>query len=128
MLYVAIPMFLVAAVFGLTMAIYIFKNRFPPFFLIVAHGFFGLQALMLAMWVVATPGTPSVVVYGVVVVLLGALGGVFLISFQFRDEKQPKVLVVLHALAAVSGVSCLLLGLLQISRYSRPMWLTWVGH
>ena len=128
MLFVAVPLFLIAAVFGLTMAIFIFKNRCPPLFQIGAHGFFALGALALAIWAAGTPGTPSVVVLGVVVILLGAVGGVFLISFQFRDEKQPKVVVVLHGLAAVSGVSCLLLGLLQISRYARPQWFAWVSQ
>ena len=49
MLSVAILLFLIAAMGGLTMAIFIFKNRYPPFFLIGAHGFFGLGALSLAI-------------------------------------------------------------------------------
>jgi hypothetical protein len=129
LLSVAITMFLVAALGGLTMAIFIFKNRYPPFFLIGAHGFFGLGALTLAIWSTGLAGTPSVVDYGIVAVLLASIGGIFLISFQFRDEKQPKVVVVAHALAAVSGVSCLFAGLLQMSRFVRPMqWFTWVSH
>jgi hypothetical protein len=128
MLTVAITMFLIAAMGGLTMAIFIFKNRYPPFFLIGAHGFFALGALGLAVWATGLPGTPSVVVFGIVTIIVGALGGLFLISFQFRDEKQPKIVVVLHALAAVSGVSCLLVGLLEMTRMARPVqWFTWVS-
>jgi hypothetical protein len=124
----AITLFLVAAMWGLTMAIFIFKNRFPPLFLIVAHGFFALAALGLAIWTIGIPGTPSIVVFGVVMVVIGAVGGLFLISFQFRDESQPKLVVVLHGLAVVSGVSCLLIGLLQMSRLARPVqWFTWVS-
>jgi len=130
MLPLVIALFLVAAVFGLTMAIFIFKNRFPPFGLIVAHGTFALPALGMAILSAGLPGTPSIVVYGVLVVMLAAVGGVFLISFQFRDEKQPKIVVVAHALAAVSGVSCLLIGLLQMSRFLPPaQWLAGAaGH
>ena len=129
MLSIAVTLFLIAAVGGLTMAIFIFKNRFPPFFLIAFHGFFGLGALGLAIWSTGVPGTPSIVVYGIVAVLLAAVGGVFLISFQFRDERQPKIVVVLHALAAVSGVTCLFVGLVHMSRFARPVqWFTWVSH
>jgi hypothetical protein len=129
MLTVAIVLFLVAAVGGLTMAIFIFKNRYPPFFLIGAHGFFGLGALALAIWTTGIPGTPSLVDYGIVTVMLGALGGIFLISFQFRNEAQPKIVVVLHGVTAVSGVSCLLLALWEMSRYAHPVqWFTWVSH
>ena len=129
LLSVAIASFLVAAVGGLTMAIFIFKNRFPPFFLIVFHGFFALGALGLATWAIGVPGTPSVVGFGVITVMVAALGGLFLISFQFRDERQPKIVVVVHALAAVSGVSCLLIGFLQMSRLARPVeWFTWISR
>jgi hypothetical protein len=129
MLTIAISLFLVAATGGLTMAIFIFKNRYPPFFLIGAHGFFGLGALALAIWTTGMPGTPSLVDYGIVAIMLGAVGGIFLISFQFRNEAQPKIVVVLHALVAVSGVSCLLLALLDMSRLARPVeWYVWSGH
>jgi hypothetical protein len=129
MLTIAIALFLVAAMGGLTMAIFIFKNRYPPFFLIGAHGFFALGALALAIWTTGMPGTPSLVDYGIVTVMVGAVGGIFLISFQFRDEKQPKIIVVIHGLAAVSGVSCLLLALLDMSRMARPVeWFVWSGH
>jgi hypothetical protein len=116
MLFVAISSFAIAAVGGITMAVFVFKNRYPPLFLIVLHGFFGLGALGIAIWSVGTPGTPSVVDYGIVSVLLAALGGLFLISFQFRDEVQPKVVVVVHGLAAVTGVTCVLLGFLRMHR------------
>lgn len=129
MLSIAIAMFLIAAVGGLTMAIFIFKDRYPPFFLIGFHGFFALGAFGLAIWAAGLPGTPSIVVYGIVAVFFAAVGGIFLISFQFRDEMQPKIVVVLHGLAAVSGVGCVFAGLLQMSKFVRPVqWFTWVSH
>ena len=129
MLTVAIATFLVAAVAGLTMAIFIFKNKYPPLILIGFHGFFALGALGLAIWSIGVPGTPSLVEYGILTILLAAVAGTFLISFQFRNEMQPKVIVVLHGFVAVSGVSCLLFGLLQMSRILRPVqWYTWISH
>ena len=129
MLSVAVAMFLVAAVGGLTMAIFIFKDRYPPLILVGFHGFFALGALGLAIWSTGVPGSPSFTEYGVLLILLAAVGGIFLISFQFRNEKQPKAIVVLHGLAAVSGVGCLLLGLLQMHSDIRPvLWFTWVSH
>jgi hypothetical protein len=121
MLFTAIASFAIAAVGGITMAVFVFMNRYPPLFLIVAHGFFGLGALGLAIWSVGTPGTPSVVDYGIVSVLVAALGGLFLISFQFRDEMQPKIVVVIHGLAAVTGVSCVLLGFLHMHRIAEAI-------
>lgn len=127
-LVLAIPLFLVAAIFGLTMAIYIFKRRLPPFYLVIAHGAFVIEALGLALWSIGMADTPSVVAYGVVVLVVGALVGVVLISFQFRDELQPRILVVVHGVAAVSGVSCLLAGLLQLSRLERAgQWIARAG-
>jgi len=50
MLFAAIASFPIAAAGGITMAVFVFMNRYPPLFLIVAHGFFGIGALGLAIW------------------------------------------------------------------------------
>jgi len=123
---VAISMFLIAALGGLAMAIFIFKNKYPPLFLIGAHGFFALGALGLAIWSIGSYVMPSIVMYGTVTIMLAALAGLFLISFQFRDETHPKIIVVLHALVAVTGVSCLFLGFLR-SIHSTLLF-SWAAH
>jgi hypothetical protein len=112
MLIAAIVLFLVAAVGGLVMAVGIFKGKTPWLPLALGHGGLAATALVLAILAAIAPGGGPILKYGVAVLILAALGGFFLFSFQLRGKPHPKAVVVLHALLAVGGVACLLVGLI----------------
>lgn len=105
----AILLFAIAAVAGLTMAIMHFKGKTPPRpVLAVLHGLFaasGLVVLLLAVLKVGFSGAPAIAL-GLLVV--AALGGFTLLSAHLRGRALPSGLVVGHALLAVAGFVTLL--------------------
>lgn len=113
MLTIAVVLFLVAALGGIVMAWGIFKGRAPRAWLVLAHGVLAASALVLALLVAYAPGAMHVLTYGVAVLVLAALGGFFLLSFQLRGKRHPLPVVALHALLAVAGVGCLAFTLLR---------------
>lgn len=109
MLGTAIALFLLAAVGGVVMATHVFKGRTPPTAIAVVHGLLAATALGLLAWTWLQSTPAGVVTVGLVVLLIAALGGFFLLSFHVRGRPHPKPVVVIHALAAVIGVGALLL-------------------
>ena len=109
MLGLAVVLFLAAALGGLYMAARIFKGAFPPAFVAVVHGAAAAVALVITILAALQPGAQPLVKYGAGILFVAALGGFFLASFHLRRVPHPKGVVVVHALAAVAGVACLLL-------------------
>ncbi len=94
------------------MAVGIFRGakRWAP--LALGHGVLAVTALVLAL-VVAIETGGTAIKYGISALALAALGGFFLLSFHLRGKPHPWVVVVLHALLAVSGIGCLVFALLH---------------
>jgi len=109
MLIAAIVLFLVAAVGGVIMAVRIFRSLHPPMSLALAHGGLAATALVLAIIATVFSGPTPLLKAGVAVLILAALGGFFLFSFQLRGKAHPKAVVLLHGVLAVGGVVCLAL-------------------
>ena len=108
----AVVLFLIAAAGGLYMAARIFGGAVPPVAVAVAHGALAATGLVLAILAAMASDAVPLVKYGAGILFLAALGGFFLLSFHLRKVPHPKGVVVLHALIAVAGVSCLALTLL----------------
>ena len=106
---IAIGLFAVAAVIGLTMAIGHFRGQTPPkLALPLLHGLFaasGLVVLLLAVIRIGQGGTPAI---ALCLFLVAALGGFTLLSFHLRGRPLPNGLVVGHAVLAVAGFLTLL--------------------
>jgi FtsH-binding integral membrane protein len=107
----ALALFLIGAAVGLYMATRIFRGLFPPTIAPVIHGGFVASGLLVALYAAAAPGAPMLVKVGAGILCVAALGGFFLLSFHIRKVPHPRPFVVVHALAAVTGVTCLLLSL-----------------
>jgi hypothetical protein len=112
MLYVSIVLFLNAVLTGLVMVVGIVRGAKPWPPLALGHGALAAMALLLALWVAIATGVAAVE-YGVAVLILAALGGFLLLSFHLRGKPHPWVAVVLHVVAALAGVGCLVVALLQ---------------
>src|ERR1035438_9907930 len=107
MLTASIVLFLYAALSGLVMAVGIFRGAKLWVPLALGHGVLAVTTLVLALLLAIAPGVAAIVKYGVAVLVLAALGGFFLLSFQLRGKPHPRVVVVLHVLLAVGGFRCL---------------------
>jgi len=114
---IAILLFALAAVAGLSMAVMHFRGHSPPRpVLAVFHGLFaasGLVILLVAVIGAHTTGAPAVAL-GLLV--LAALGGFGLLSFHLKGRRLASGLVVGHAVLAVSGFIVLLVSVLLLAR------------
>ena len=108
MILTSIVLFLAAAIFGLYMAARIFGGNLPPWFAVIVHGALAASGLVVLLYALFIGARPAAVVVGAVLLVIAALGGFFMFSFQLRKAAPPKAVVVVHALAAVLGVLCLL--------------------
>ena len=112
MLWTAVVLFLAAAIGGLLMATRIFRDRKPPMALALGHGAAAAVGLVLVLLVWLAGGAGPLVLTGLAVLALAALGGFYLLSIHLRDRAHPKAVVVAHAVLAVCGVAVLLFGIL----------------
>jgi hypothetical protein len=108
MITLAIVLLLAGALFGLYMATRIFRNTLPPVIAAALHGLLAGAGLVLALYTAWADAAGGAQWTGVGLLVLAALGGVFLVSFHFRRKTGPKPVVVLHAAVAVCGVGVLI--------------------
>jgi hypothetical protein len=108
MIATSIVLFLVAAVFGLYMAARIFGGQLPPWFAVIVHGVLAASGLVVLLYALLQGAQAMLVMAGAVLLVIAALGGFYMFSFQLRKLAPPKPVVIIHAAAAVIGVVCLL--------------------
>ncbi len=116
MLMLAVILFAVAALAGVSMAIMHFRGHTPPRpVLAVLHGLFaasGLLTLLLATLKVGMGGATGA---SLGLFLLAALGGFFLLSFHVRGRPLPNGLVAGHGLLAVAAFVVLLAAVFSVA-------------
>jgi hypothetical protein len=117
MLVIALALLAVAALFGVYMALRVFKGALPPWTAAVLHGLFAATGLVLLLYVAFIANAPAAMPLLVAAVLLvvAALGGFVLLSFHMRKQPLPKALAGVHALAAVGGFLCLAVAALNVA-------------
>src|SRR5262245_48235643 len=114
MILTSIVLFLVAALFGLYMTARVFGNALPPWFAVILHGLLAAAGLLVLLYALFIGSQPTILVIGAVLLVVAALGGFYMFSFQLRRAVPPKNIVVVHAGAAVLGVVCLLVNVLGV--------------
>lgn len=108
MIVTSIALFLAAALFGLYMAARVFGGNLPPWAVVILHGLLAASGLLVLLYALFIGAQTAALVIGAVLLVIAALGGFFMFSYQLRKAVPPKAVVVVHALAAVLGVVCLL--------------------
>lgn len=106
-MYLALGFFVLAIFFGFIVFIQLLCNRpsFKP--AVIIHGVvavFGLS--FLVAYAVQHVGTKPWLSIGILI--LAAMGGLTLLSFDLRKKPAPKLLLVLHPLAALTGLGFLI--------------------
>lgn len=111
---VVIVILAIAAAGGLIMAgIRLFGDRNPPAWLAMLHGLLAGAGLTLLLFAAFTVGIPTFALYALILLIIAALGGVFLnLGYQEKRELLPKPVVYLHALLAVVGFVLLIIAAL----------------
>jgi glucose uptake protein GlcU len=82
----------------------------PPSWLAMLHGLLAASGLTLLLYAAFTAGVARMVWVGIALLVLAALGGLFL-NLAYHDKKLPlpKAIVVVHAAIAVVGYALLFL-------------------
>jgi len=98
----AVLLIAVAAVVGLYMAIGLFRGRTPPpAGAAILHGLLAVCGVVLLLLGVLEIGFGTVHSWALVLFVLAALGGLYLVSFHMRGQALPSAVVVIHAMVAV---------------------------
>jgi hypothetical protein len=101
----ATVLLVLAALGGLLMAgIRLAGDRNPPAWLAMAHGFLAAAPVVLLIYAACTIGLPTMAAYGTLLLVLAALGGVFMnLAWHWKSQPLPKGVMVAHAILAVIG-------------------------
>lgn len=113
LLIVAAVLFALGALGGLVMAIKSISGQEIPVALATLHGLLGASGLVLLILAVIQGVGGLLPEAALIVLLVAALGGFYLLSFHVRKERHPKVAIGIHATLAVIGFLILLTALLQ---------------
>ena len=105
MLQTSVVLLLLAALGGLVMAGIRFSGRpHPPAWLAMLHGLLAAGAMTLLLYAAFAAGLPKLAVYGLVLLILAALGGLFInLGFHWKQQPLPVPWVLAHAAIAVVG-------------------------
>lgn len=109
MLAAAIFLFIIAAIFGLTILASILRDKPTPKLSVLAHGTFAIIALLILIAAVASNHGSTLLLVSVGLFILAALGGFTLLSFDIRSKPIPKVVAIIHPLVAVSALVLLVI-------------------
>jgi len=114
-MWIAVLIFAIAAVVGLTMALAVFQGRLPPIASAVVHGALAATGLVLLIVAVCAHRATGAARWALGFFLVAALGG-FILAFAYHARKKnlPTNLVVGHATLAVIGFLLLLAGALHL--------------
>ncbi|CEG59009.1 hypothetical protein [Legionella fallonii] len=104
MLLAAIILFLITIVFGVVILAALLEERPTPKRAVFIHGSMAAVALLLIIIYMFIYGTAPLLIAGLVLLLLGALGGLTLFIMDKKGKTAPKLLVILHPIIAVIGL------------------------
>jgi hypothetical protein len=108
---VALILFAIAAIGGLTLATMHFRARIPNLKVALVHGLFAAAGLIVLLIAVIQNGGFGIYGTALVIFFIAALGGFTLISMHLRGKTLSTPLVVGHGLIAVTAFVILLIGL-----------------
>jgi peptidoglycan/LPS O-acetylase OafA/YrhL len=108
MLFLAVGLFILAALFGVFLLTRILGNKPVPGKIAMIHGAVAVVALLIVIAYMVLRGTSPQLNTSVVLFIMAALGGLTMMSFGLRKKPIPKVIAVIHPLVALVGLGMLL--------------------
>lgn len=112
MLWIALVVLAVAAAGGLTLAIAIVRQRPFPASVGYLHGAVGLSGVVVLAIAVFARSQGLPVNSALLLFSFAVVGGLFVLLFRLQRELPPTFMVILHGVAALTGLALLLIGLL----------------
>ncbi len=109
MIYVALILFAIAAVIGISLAIPHAQRKPVGIGHALWHGLFAAAGLVLLIILLVGKGTAPLSLVSLILFIVAALGGFVLFGLHLRKRALPVPVIVIHALIAVSGFVLLLI-------------------
>jgi len=102
-----------AALGGLTMLVIRLRGvPLPPTWLALVHGGIAAVGVVLLAYAAYDPGIPQLAQIALAVVILAALGGIFVFTtYHLKNLPLPVPLILGHGLVALTGLALLLITL-----------------
>lgn len=113
MLVVGIIFLLFTGLFGLIILSAIFKNKTTPKPAVLIHGTLAVLSLLVLAGYIAAEHYSNLLIASLIIFLLAGLGGVTMLTIDLKGKAIPKVIAVLHPLAALLGIGLLIFYFLQ---------------
>ncbi len=113
MLTIAIVLFAISALGGITLATLHLRHKALPLALALAHGLLAAAGLVLLIIVVAGGASAKLLLVSLALFVIAALGGFALFSFHLRRQPLPTPVVFIHGLVAVAAFLILLVTILR---------------
>lgn len=107
MLIAALILFVIAIVLGILVLSYILQNQPTPKFIAVLHGVIAAFALVVVIIYLIINHT-SLPVLGITVLIIAALGGLFLFASDVGQHRMPKWVIIWHPIIAIIGLILLI--------------------
>ena len=106
-LYVAIALFALTALFGIRILLSVLRTEKAPRAVVYSHGLFAATSLVLLIYYgFQNPANyPKV---SIILFILAALGGFFMFYHDVKNKPLPKAVPFIHALLAVTAFIILL--------------------
>ncbi len=105
-IYAAIGFFALAALFGLYLISFVLNGRETPKAIVFTHGPLAAIGLVLLIIYISRGGPGPI--ESLILFLLAALGGLYMLFRDLTGRRIPKVLAIGHGLLAVTGFILLL--------------------
>jgi hypothetical protein len=113
MLGIAVVLFALAALLGITLAVKHLKNKDAPISLALVHGLAAALGLVLLIVAVVQMSSAGLAGVALAIFVIAALGGFVLFAMHLMKKSLPRGLIFLHGLAAVVAFVVLLVFLLN---------------
>lgn len=104
----AVVLLTLAALGGMVMAGLIFKEKPLPWMLTIGHGVLAATGVVCLAIVAFGESGSLGLMWAFALFVIGALGGLYLVSLHLREKPHPRGLVAGHGLIAVVGYLILL--------------------
>jgi hypothetical protein len=106
-IYTSIGFFSLAALLGLYLLTFVLRGKETPKAIVFTHGPLAVVGLVLLILYITGEGPDPV--ESLVLFVLAALGGLYMVFRDLTGKPIPKILAVGHGLLAVSGLVLLLI-------------------
>ena len=113
MLGVAVVLFALAALLGITLAAKHLKKKDAPISLALVHGLAAAVGLVLLIIAVVHMSSAGLAGVALAIFVIAALGGFVLFAMHLTKKPLPPALIAVHELVAVAAFVVLLVGLLR---------------